>query len=217
MVRPPFCLKSVLTLQLTFTLPPNRLRMLASFTTILESTRSVHFSVEKIAPSDLVSLSSVRTSVVLSLPRRRVRTSQRHSGSSLYSSFPRALDADLNLVRFCRPKFKACILQNHGLLTGGKTVDEAVYLFSALENQCKVQLMVEAACASGTLQKSMIDDEAAKFTAATIQYHENTYCNFQPELELLLEETDGKWVESLYFCLCVSTADRHSLSSRFLL
>lgn len=58
---------------------------------------------------------------------------------------------------------KALILKNHGLLTVGKTVDEAAYLFSLLENCCAIQLKVEAACASG-LQRELVKDPAADFT-----------------------------------------------------
>ncbi|THH04721.1 hypothetical protein EW145_g5309 [Phellinidium pouzarii] len=99
-----------------------------------------------------------------------------------------------NIAEALGPKFKTCILQNHGLLTLGKTVDEAVYLFSALENQCRAQLMVEAAAANG-LKKRVIDNEDARFTASTIQFWENTYINFQPEYRLLLEETNGSFLK----------------------
>lgn len=73
-----------------------------------------------------------------------------------------------NIAAALGPKNKCCILQNHGLLTLGDTVDEAAYLFSALDKQCKVQLMIEAAAANG-IQKTIIDDEDARFTANTIQ------------------------------------------------
>ena len=38
-----------------------------------------------------------------------------------------------NIAKALGPKYKTCILQNHGLLTLGDTVDECVYLFSARE------------------------------------------------------------------------------------
>ncbi|KIY45793.1 arad-like aldolase/epimerase [Fistulina hepatica ATCC 64428] len=81
-----------------------------------------------------------------------------------------------NIAQALGPKFKTCILQNHGLLTVGNTVDEMVYLFSALDRQCKAQLMVEAAAANG-IQKTIINKEDAEFTAKTIQWWENTYVN----------------------------------------
>lgn len=58
---------------------------------------------------------------------------------------------------------KGMILQNHGLITVGGTVDEAAYLFSCLERSCEVQLLAEAASANG-IRKRLIGDTAAKFT-----------------------------------------------------
>src|SRR3954447_24355419 len=40
---------------------------------------------------------------------------------------------------------KAVILRNHGLLTVGHTVDEAVWWFITMERTCQVQLLAEAA------------------------------------------------------------------------
>lgn len=58
---------------------------------------------------------------------------------------------------------KGLVLQNHGLLTVGKTVDEAAYLFTLLENCCDIQLRTEAAAAAG-LEKKIISDAAAAYT-----------------------------------------------------
>lgn len=57
-----------------------------------------------------------------------------------------------------------------------------------VENQCKAQLLVEAALAGGNLTKRVIDDDDAKFTAETIQHWETTFVSFKPEYELLVEE-----------------------------
>ncbi|CAG7921800.1 unnamed protein product [Penicillium olsonii] len=62
----------------------------------------------------------------------------------------------------------ACILQNHGLLTVGRTVDEAAILYSMLEHACHSQLLAEAAAANG-LPKKIIADDAARFTAQAAQ------------------------------------------------
>ena len=57
-------------------------------------------------------------------------------------------------------------------------MDEAVYLFAALERQCQAQLLVEAASAgTSNLKKVLISDEDAQFTAATLQNWENVYVN----------------------------------------
>jgi ribulose-5-phosphate 4-epimerase/fuculose-1-phosphate aldolase len=40
---------------------------------------------------------------------------------------------------------KAAILQNHGILTVGQTVDEAAFWFLSLDKTCQAQLLVDAA------------------------------------------------------------------------
>lgn len=66
----------------------------------------------------------------------------------------------------------------------GETVDEAIYLFAALDKMCHAQLMVEAAMKPG-IEKKLIGDEEAAFTAATLQHPENVWANFQTEYMLL--------------------------------
>jgi ribulose-5-phosphate 4-epimerase/fuculose-1-phosphate aldolase len=54
---------------------------------------------------------------------------------------------------------KAVILRNHGLLTGGETVEEATWWFLRMERCCEIQLLAEAA---GT---PILIDEAAAIDA----------------------------------------------------
>lgn len=56
-------------------------------------------------------------------------------------------------------KYKAAILQNHGLLTVGTSVDAAVWWFITMERSCEVQL---AAMAAGT--PKLINPEIAALT-----------------------------------------------------
>ncbi len=60
------------------------------------------------------------------------------------------------------PNGKGLILMNHGLLTVGKTCDEAGYLFRLMEKSCRIQLEVDAAAANG-LKKHIISDEEAAY------------------------------------------------------
>ncbi|KAJ5888521.1 Meiotically protein [Penicillium taxi] len=85
----------------------------------------------------------------------------------------------------------ACILQNHGLLTVGRTVDEAAILYSMLDNSCHSQLLAEAAAANG-VPKKIISDEVAQYTAQFAQNPHNFYTEFQSEYELIVEETNGR-------------------------
>lgn len=56
----------------------------------------------------------------------------------------------------------------HSLLTVGRTVDEAAFLFSSLDNSCHAQLLADAAAANG-VPKRVIDHEVAQFTADAVQ------------------------------------------------
>jgi ribulose-5-phosphate 4-epimerase/fuculose-1-phosphate aldolase len=78
---------------------------------------------------------------------------------------------------------KAMVLANHGLLTVGKTVDEAAYLFTLMERSCMVQLSVEAAAANG-LKKRFIGDDEAKYTFDMTADPDSLFCEFQGDLEV---------------------------------
>ncbi|KAL4736089.1 class II aldolase/adducin N-terminal [Aspergillus similis] len=95
------------------------------------------------------------------------------------------------IVEALGEKGKVIFLQNHGLLTTGGTVDEAAYLLTCLERTCEVQLKVEAAAAGG-LQKRIISDEAAAFTARTNADPETLYTEFQPDFEYEIWLSNGE-------------------------
>jgi ribulose-5-phosphate 4-epimerase/fuculose-1-phosphate aldolase len=62
---------------------------------------------------------------------------------------------------------KAAILQNHGLITVGGTVDEAVWWFITMERSCQVQLLAEAALRDGETLKLISAKAAAQAYAIT--------------------------------------------------
>jgi ribulose-5-phosphate 4-epimerase/fuculose-1-phosphate aldolase len=78
---------------------------------------------------------------------------------------------------------KAVILQNHGLLTVGQSVDEAAWWFIRMERCCQVQLMAEAA---GT--PTLIGDAAARQTYGIQGTPLAGWFTFQPLYELIVEE-----------------------------
>lgn len=78
---------------------------------------------------------------------------------------------------------KAAILQNHGLLTVGQTVDEAAWWFIKMERCCQSQLMAEAA---GTPIK--VSHEVAAMTQQQIGGHYNGWFNFQPLWDRIVHE-----------------------------
>jgi ribulose-5-phosphate 4-epimerase/fuculose-1-phosphate aldolase len=84
---------------------------------------------------------------------------------------------------------RAAILQNHGLLTAGGTVDEAAYLFTLMERTCQVQLMVE--CVNG-LEKQHVGEKEAKYTATVGADPETLYTEFQPDFKYEVWKSKGE-------------------------
>lgn len=74
-------------------------------------------------------------------------------------------------------QFKAAILRNHGLLTVGQCVEEAVWWFITMDRSCQAQLLAEAA---GVPVK--IEHAAALATREQIGSHLAGWFQFQPLL-----------------------------------
>jgi ribulose-5-phosphate 4-epimerase/fuculose-1-phosphate aldolase len=78
---------------------------------------------------------------------------------------------------------KAVILQNHGLLTVGKSVDEACWWFVTMERSCQAQLMAEAA---GTPKP--IPHDIALSTAEQVGSNLAGWFSFQPLYDVIVAE-----------------------------
>ncbi|KAF7729753.1 hypothetical protein EC973_003831 [Apophysomyces ossiformis] len=81
---------------------------------------------------------------------------------------------------------KALILQNHGLMTVGQTVDEAICWFIAMERCCQSQLLAEAAVGLDNLK--VIDHEVAVETAGVLGSHRAGFIGFQPMYQMIVKE-----------------------------
>ena len=78
---------------------------------------------------------------------------------------------------------KAAILQNHGLLTTGSSVEEAAWWFITMERSCQAQLLAEAA---GT--PKLIREEICESTYASVGSELAGWFNFQPLRSVMLAE-----------------------------
>lgn len=78
---------------------------------------------------------------------------------------------------------KAAILRNHGLLTVGETVDEAVWWFVTMDRSCQAQLLAEAAGEPVT-----IDPAHAAATRELVGSHLAGWFQCQPLLARILRE-----------------------------
>jgi ribulose-5-phosphate 4-epimerase/fuculose-1-phosphate aldolase len=78
---------------------------------------------------------------------------------------------------------KACILRNHGLLTGGTTVDEAAWWFITMERTCQVQLVAEAAG-----DPVAIDHDNAELTHSQVGSPLAGWFSFQPLYDKIVRD-----------------------------
>ncbi|KAG9786110.1 class II aldolase, partial [Aureobasidium melanogenum] len=86
------------------------------------------------------------------------------------------------------PRAKAAILQNHGILTVGGTVDEAAAYYTLFERACQIQLLIE----STGLEKVIISDKEAEYTQKAGIDPEALYTDFQPDFAYELHKSKGQ-------------------------
>jgi len=80
---------------------------------------------------------------------------------------------------------KALLLQHHGLLTVGETVDEAAFWLHLLERCCEAQLLVASLAPNpdGSASYRALDPEIAAHTRAQVGEHVHGWMGFQPLYE----------------------------------
>lgn len=90
---------------------------------------------------------------------------------------------------------KAVILQNHGLLTVGGSVDEAAFWFLSLDRTCQAQLLADAAAAGGGYEKILIDQDECEHSAQSVGGPEKGWLAFQPYYDEMLARTQGDFLK----------------------
>ncbi|WWD02340.1 hypothetical protein V865_000379 [Kwoniella europaea PYCC6329] len=87
-------------------------------------------------------------------------------------------------------KKKAIILQNHGLLTVGQSVESAAFWFLYLEKVCQMQLLADA---SGR-KPVLIGEAEAQFTVQQTGTEESGRFHFQPYLQDIDRDTGRDYI-----------------------
>jgi ribulose-5-phosphate 4-epimerase/fuculose-1-phosphate aldolase len=85
-------------------------------------------------------------------------------------------------------KHKAAILANHGLITVGNTVDEAVWWFITMERSCQVQLLAEAAAARSGNAPRAIGEASAQQSYGIVGTPFAGWFQFQPLYARIVKE-----------------------------
>lgn len=120
-----------------------------------------------------------------------------HDDHVVYDSFNGVVLAEKEGkdIAACLGNKKAALLQNHGLLTVGRTVEEAVFWFVTLEKCCHSQLMAEAAAGSRGEQPIEIGEQEAKYTYSTIGGPAAGYFSAKPLFDVIHKETGGEYLQ----------------------
>jgi len=95
----------------------------------------------------------------------------------------------------CLGDKKAALLQNHGLLTVGKSVEEAVFWFVSMEKCCHAQLMADAAAAGRGSETVKITEEDAVYTRKTVGSSLAGWFSAKPMFDVIHKETNGEYLE----------------------
>jgi len=89
---------------------------------------------------------------------------------------------------------KAALLQNHGLLTVGQTIEAAVFWFCSLEKCCHAQLMADAAAAGRNGETIKIDEEDASFTFKSVGTPRAGWFSAQPMFDVMAKEVGDEYL-----------------------
>ncbi|KAG4430165.1 hypothetical protein IFR05_014359 [Cadophora sp. M221] len=120
-----------------------------------------------------------------------------HNDIALYSSFRGVVLAEDEGIAIAAAlgKGKAALLQNHGLLTCGQSIEAAVFWFMSLEKCCHAQLLADAAAGGRGHETVKIDEKDAEYTYKTVGTEMAGWFSAKPTFDIMESEAgvDYKW------------------------
>ncbi|MCJ1364408.1 hypothetical protein MMC16_003518 [Acarospora aff. strigata] len=120
-----------------------------------------------------------------------------HNDHALYESFNGIVLAEKEGkdIAAALGNNKAALLQNHGLLTVGQTVEAAVFWFLSLEKCCHAQLMADAAAGGRGGETAKIGEQEAAYTYKAIGTPLAGWFSAKPMFDVIHEETQGAYLK----------------------
>jgi len=116
---------------------------------------------------------------------------------ALYSSFRGVVlaeDEGIAIAEALGGK-KAALLQNHGLLTCGESIEAATFWFMSLEKCCHAQLLADAAAGGRGSKTVKIAEKDAEYTYQTVGTERAGWFSAKPTFDMMEHESgvDYKW------------------------
>lgn len=120
-----------------------------------------------------------------------------HNDHVLYESFNGIVLAEKEGkdIAACLGNKKAALLQNHGLLTVGSTIEAAVFWFISLEKCCHAQLMADAAAGGRGGQTVKIHDDDAVYTYKTVGTPRAGWFSAKPLFDVIEKECNADYLD----------------------
>ncbi|KAB8288110.1 hypothetical protein EYC80_010243 [Monilinia laxa] len=114
-----------------------------------------------------------------------------HNDLALYSSFRGVVLAseEGHAIASALGQKKAALLQNHGLLTCGESIESAVFWFISLEKCCHAQLLADAAAGGRGGETVKIDEQDAVCTYKTVGTEKAGYFSAKPAFDMMEHES----------------------------
>lgn len=120
-----------------------------------------------------------------------------HNDHAVYQSYSGVVLAaeEGRSIAQCVGTKKAALLQNHGILTLGESVDEAVFWFMSMDKCCQAQLLAEAAAGPRGEKPIVISEEDAVVAYQTVGTRRAGYFSAKPLFDVIHKETGGEYLE----------------------
>ena len=119
---------------------------------------------------------------------------QTHTTSLIYPSSPVVAEPPNPTPNNCPGDGKAALLQNHGILTVGHSVDEAACWFLSLDKTCPAQLLIDAAARGSGRAPHVIPDKEAEETYRQVGTPEKGWLAFQGYYDEVVRRTGGEFL-----------------------
>ncbi|MCJ1302985.1 hypothetical protein MMC08_005790 [Hypocenomyce scalaris] len=119
-----------------------------------------------------------------------------HNDHALYTTFNGVVLAEKeghDIAAALGPR-KAALLQNHGLLTVGHSVEAAVFWFLSLEKCCHAQLLADAAATGRGGETVKVGNEEAAVTYKTVGTEMAGWFSAKPTFDVLAAETGENYL-----------------------
>lgn len=120
-----------------------------------------------------------------------------HNDHVVYDSFNGVVLAEKEGkdIAKCLGDKKAALLQNHGLLIVGATIEETIFWFVSLERCCHSQLMAEAAAFPRGEKPIHVGEEEARYTYRTVGTPRAGWFGAKPMFDVIHKETNGEYLQ----------------------